>query len=80
MKLIGLTGGIASGKSTAGRMLARAGVAVIDADVLARDAVAPGTVAPSSEPSSSNTGRATARCVIASPPSAANSRLRTSAA
>ncbi len=44
MKLIGLTGGIASGKSTAGKMLAKAGVAVIDADVLARDAVAPGSL------------------------------------
>jgi dephospho-CoA kinase len=43
MKLIGLTGGIASGKSTAGKMLAAAGVAVIDADVLARDAVAVGS-------------------------------------
>jgi dephospho-CoA kinase len=44
MKLVGLTGGIASGKSTAGRMLARAGVPVVDADVLAREAVAPGSV------------------------------------
>ena len=43
MKIIGLTGGIASGKSTAGKMLARAGVAVIDADVLAREAVALGS-------------------------------------
>jgi dephospho-CoA kinase len=44
MKLIGLTGGIASGKSTVGRMLKDGGVAVIDADVLARDAVAVGSV------------------------------------
>ncbi len=43
MKIIGLTGGIASGKSTVGRWLQAAGVPVVDADVLARDAVAPGT-------------------------------------
>ena len=43
MKLIGLTGGIASGKSAVARMLAAAGVAVVDADVLAREAVAPGS-------------------------------------
>jgi dephospho-CoA kinase len=43
MKLIGLTGGIASGKSTVGRLLRDSGVLVIDADVLARDAVAPGS-------------------------------------
>jgi dephospho-CoA kinase len=41
--LFGLTGGIASGKSTvAGRFRAR-GVPVIDADELARDVVAPGS-------------------------------------
>lgn len=43
MRLFGLTGGIASGKSAVGRMLRGAGVAVIDADVLAREAVAPGS-------------------------------------
>ncbi len=45
MKLIGLTGGIASGKSAVSRMLREAGVPVVDADVLAREAVAPGTEA-----------------------------------
>jgi len=43
MKILGLTGGIGSGKSTVGRMLAAAGIPVIDADVLAREAVAPGS-------------------------------------
>jgi dephospho-CoA kinase len=40
---LGLTGNIASGKSTVARQLAGFGATVIDADVLARDAVAPGT-------------------------------------
>jgi dephospho-CoA kinase len=40
--LVGLTGGIASGKSTVSRQLAELGARVIDADVLAREVVAPG--------------------------------------
>ena len=40
---IGLTGGVASGKSTVSAMLAEHGAYVIDADQLAREAVAPGT-------------------------------------
>jgi dephospho-CoA kinase len=40
--LIGLTGGIASGKSTAARYFREAGAEVIDADHLARRAVEPG--------------------------------------
>ncbi|MGE3543874.1 MAG: dephospho-CoA kinase [Kofleriaceae bacterium] len=40
--VIGLTGGIASGKSTVARMLAERGAAIIDADQLARQIVAPG--------------------------------------
>ena len=43
MLLVGLTGGIGSGKSTAARMLREHGAVVFDADVLAREAVAPGT-------------------------------------
>ena len=40
--LIGLTGGIASGKNMVAEMLARRGAAVIDADGVSRDLVAPG--------------------------------------
>ena len=40
---VGLTGGIASGKTTVARLFAALGVPVIDADELARDVVAPGT-------------------------------------
>lgn len=40
--LVGLTGGIASGKTTVSRQLAALGCEVIDADLLAREAVAPG--------------------------------------
>jgi dephospho-CoA kinase len=43
MLLVGLTGGIGSGKSTVARLLERRGAAVIDADHLAREAVAKGT-------------------------------------
>lgn len=43
MKIIGLTGGIATGKNAVAAMLAEMGAVVIDADQLARDAVAPGT-------------------------------------
>jgi dephospho-CoA kinase len=45
MRIIGLTGNIASGKSTVAARLAAKGAHVIDADQLARDAVAPGTPA-----------------------------------
>ncbi len=40
--VIGLTGGIASGKSEVAKLLRARGAAVIDADKLARDVVAPG--------------------------------------
>jgi dephospho-CoA kinase len=43
MRIIGLTGGIASGKSTVGRLLAQRGIPVVDADQLARRVVAPGS-------------------------------------
>ena len=45
MRLIGVTGGIATGKSTVDRLLAARGAIVIDADELAREAVRPGELA-----------------------------------
>ncbi len=43
MTLLGLTGGIASGKSTVAARLAEHGAVVVDADQLAREAVEPGS-------------------------------------
>jgi dephospho-CoA kinase len=45
VKLVGLTGGIASGKSTVARRLEQRGAVHIDADLLAREVVEPGTPA-----------------------------------
>lgn len=44
MKIIGLTGGIATGKSTVATMLSERGAVVIDADQLSRDVVLPGSL------------------------------------
>jgi len=41
--VLGLTGGIASGKSTVAEQFARLGVPVLDLDQVARDVIAPGT-------------------------------------
>jgi dephospho-CoA kinase len=43
MFLVGLTGGIASGKSTVSAMLEHLGAEVIDADLVSREVVEPGT-------------------------------------
>jgi dephospho-CoA kinase len=43
MLRVGLTGGIASGKSTVARLFAALGIPVIDTDELAREVVAPGS-------------------------------------
>jgi dephospho-CoA kinase len=45
VQLIGLTGGIASGKSTVARRLAERGAVAVDADQIAREVVEPGTPA-----------------------------------
>lgn len=45
MRLIGLTGNIASGKSAVAKMLAERGAVIIDADVQAREAVTKGSPA-----------------------------------
>lgn len=42
MRIIGLTGGIASGKTSVAQLLERLGAAVVDADQLAREVVQPG--------------------------------------
>jgi dephospho-CoA kinase len=41
--LVGLTGGVASGKSTVSAMLAERGAEIVDADRIAREVVMPGT-------------------------------------
>ena len=43
MKVIGLTGGIGSGKSTVSRLLAELGAVVLDADKVGHEAYQPGT-------------------------------------
>ncbi|MES2604306.1 MAG: dephospho-CoA kinase [Pseudomonadota bacterium] len=43
--IVGLTGGIGSGKTTASQMFAELGVEVIDADLVSRNVVAPGSAA-----------------------------------
>ncbi|MDR7541890.1 MAG: dephospho-CoA kinase, partial [Armatimonadota bacterium] len=45
MKLVALTGGIASGKTTVARMLRELGAEVVDADALAREVVSAGSAA-----------------------------------
>ena len=42
MRVLGLTGGIGSGKSTVSQMFAEYGAEVVDADQIAREVVAPG--------------------------------------
>ena len=43
--LVGLTGGIGSGKSTVSALLATHGAVIVDADLIAREVVAPGGIA-----------------------------------
>ena len=43
MILVGLTGGIGSGKSTVSAMLAERGAEIVDADVITREVQRPGS-------------------------------------
>ncbi|PON86653.1 Dephospho-CoA kinase [Trema orientale] len=43
MRLVGLTGGIASGKSTVSNLFKAHGIAIVDADIVARDVLKKGT-------------------------------------
>lgn len=43
MKIIGLTGGIASGKTTVANYIQKQGIVVFDADAMSKQVVAPGT-------------------------------------
>lgn len=45
MLVIGLTGGIAAGKTTVAELFAAKGVPIIDTDIIARDIVQPGQIA-----------------------------------
>ena len=45
MRVIGLTGGIACGKSTIARYLSRQGAVIVDGDALSRELTAPGGIA-----------------------------------
>jgi len=45
VKVVGLTGGIATGKSTVATILRRLGAKIIDADDLSRETVQPGQTA-----------------------------------
>lgn len=43
MKIIGLTGGIGSGKTSVARLLAARGAAIVNADIIGHDVYSPGT-------------------------------------
>ena len=43
MLIVGLTGGIASGKSTVAKMFQREGAKLIDLDKISREVIEPGT-------------------------------------
>jgi dephospho-CoA kinase len=69
LKLIGLTGGIGSGKSTVGRMIAALGVPVLDADQIAREIVAPG------QPAHAEIAAAFPEVMVGAPPTIDRKRL-----
>ena len=55
MRVLGLTGGIGTGKSLVAQMFRELGAEVIDADQIARDVVAPGQPAPPHPPATTTT-------------------------
>ena len=67
---IGLTGGIASGKSTVANLFAALGVSIVDTDVIAREIVLPG------KPALDEIRTAFGECVIGKNGSLDRSRLR----
>ena len=77
MRTVGLTGGIAAGKSTVAKLLRARGVPVIDADQVSRDVVAPGSPALSAivarfgpavlQPDGALDRKALGACIIADP-------------
>jgi len=92
---IGLTGGIASGKSSVGRLLAERGLPLLDADVFAREALAPGSPGASAvlerygervrlqdgaAPTSAETAQGSAHVRATGSPSAADSEMLAPAA
>ena len=70
---VGLTGGVASGKSTVAALLTELGAVVIDADLLAREVVEPGTPGLAAVVEEFGTGRARRRRLASTGPRSAPS-------
>jgi dephospho-CoA kinase len=64
MKWIGLTGGLATGKSTVSQMLKSWGYPVIDADQIAKDVVDPGSLGLQAVVSQFGPGKTCSNCIF----------------